>query len=123
MFELRDSSTQQTALAITPAAEPLLRECLEIRRAALPEDDRLIAKTQSLLGGCLTTLGKYAEAESLLLESNAVLRSVQAGNDDLAREVCQKLVDLYEAWDKPERAADWHARLETTTREFHPAEP
>ena len=53
------------------SAEPLLRQALEIRRRAFPEGDWRIAMAKSLLGEALTSLGRYDEAERLLLEAKA----------------------------------------------------
>ena len=52
--------------ARTAEAEPLLRECLTIREKRLP-DDWLTFSTRSVLGVCLLSGKKYAEAEPLLL--------------------------------------------------------
>jgi tetratricopeptide (TPR) repeat protein len=56
------------------AAEPLLRQALEIRRGALPEGDWRIATAESLLGEALASLGRYDEAGRLLLEAKASLK-------------------------------------------------
>jgi hypothetical protein len=91
-------------------AEPALRESLELRRSSLPESDALIAITQSALGECLASLERYDEAESLLLESYS--RLAPRGNEPSveARTTGGHLVRLYEAWGKPERAAEWRSR-------------
>jgi len=47
-------------------AEPLLREALDGQRKTGPDTWRRYY-TESLLGACLTGLGKYAEAEQILL--------------------------------------------------------
>jgi tetratricopeptide (TPR) repeat protein len=86
-------------------AEPLLRESLELRQAALATDDPSIAITQGMLGECLTTLGQYKEAESLLLESYTRLAPRADKPSAEARKTNDRLVALYEAWGKPERAA------------------
>ena len=61
------------------AAEALLREGLRIRalspqlvpnrRRIFPEDDWSVGATKSLLGASLTALGRYGEAETVLLEA------------------------------------------------------
>jgi tetratricopeptide (TPR) repeat protein/predicted Ser/Thr protein kinase len=103
------------------SAEPLLRECLEIRRTGLPEDDRSIAETESLLGGCLTALGRYDEAEPLLLESYPRIRSAAEEPDKQARAACQRIIELYDAWGKPDQAAEWRAQLEQYRATTQPA--
>ncbi len=48
------------------AAEPLLREALTSLRRSYPENGWRVGVVKSLLGGALTELGRYAEAETLL---------------------------------------------------------
>ncbi len=95
-------------------AEPLLRKCLEIRRTSAA-DDRLIANTESLLGGCLTALGRYEEAKPLLLESYSRIKVTGEEADDLTRAACQRIIDLYDAWGDPEKANEWRVELPGTT--------
>ncbi len=72
------------------AAEPLLREALE--RCLEKNDPRSAARAKSELGGCLTALGRYEEAERLLLESLS-----QATAPALNRQTKQRINDLQEA--------------------------
>lgn len=62
-----------------------------------------------LLGDCLTELGRYQEAEQLLLEGYRVLREEQ---DQAARDAVERLVSLYDAWGKPDLAAEYRALQE-----------
>jgi eukaryotic-like serine/threonine-protein kinase len=64
----------QLARRDAASAEPLLRQALRIRRAAFPPGDWRIATAESLLGEALTSLGRYDEAERLLLEAKASLK-------------------------------------------------
>lgn len=93
-------------------AEPLLRQCVDLRRASLPEH-WLTANTESLLGGCLTELARYDEAEELLLDS---YNQMKAAPDVIARRVLQavdRLVHLYSAWGKEDEAKRWQALRDT----------
>ncbi|MDQ6893871.1 MAG: serine/threonine-protein kinase [Acidobacteriota bacterium] len=65
------------------AAEPLLRQALQIRVRALPAGDWRTALTKSVLGEALTDLGRYDEAERMLLDAAGVLKDVpgQQGNE------------------------------------------
>jgi hypothetical protein len=59
---------------------------------------------------CLTALGRYAEAEPLLLKGYDGLEStLGAGNPETA-ETLEALIGLYEAWPKPDEAQRWWAR-------------
>ena len=62
------------------AAEPLLRECLAIRAAKLP-DVWLTFHARSQLGGSLIGQKKYAEAEPLVLTGYEGMQAREAGLD------------------------------------------
>jgi eukaryotic-like serine/threonine-protein kinase len=93
-----------------PPAEAMLREALEIRRKKLPNEDPGIAEAESALGACLTRLRKFDDAESLLLRSYQVLRSKQGASASM-QEARRRLIDLYNAWGKPEKAAQYRTNL------------
>ena len=88
-------------------AEPLLRESLELRRKVLPPDHWLIASSESVLGACLTAERRFPEAETLLLRAHAGLESSRGLEHARTIETRQRLVALYEAWGRPDRAAAW----------------
>ena len=88
-------------------AEPLLRESLELRRAALPPGHWLIASSESVLGACLTAEGRYREAEALLLRAHAGLEASRGRDHPRTAEARKRLVDLYQAWGRPNLAAAW----------------
>jgi tetratricopeptide (TPR) repeat protein len=90
-------------------AEPPLRESLELRRRALPPGHWLIAASESALGACLTALGRYPEAEALLLRGYEGLKASRGDTHERTVEARQRLVVLYEAWDRPGRAAAYRA--------------
>ncbi len=95
------------------AAESLARECLEIRANLMP-DTWLHFNAQSLLGGALTGMEKYAEAEPLLLKAIAGLDRHKAeippsGLRHIDATV-DRLVTLYKATNRTEEAARWQAR-------------
>jgi hypothetical protein len=95
-------------------SEPLLRECLTIRRNSQPEAWTTF-NTCSLLGASLMDQGKYAEAEPLILSGHAgmVVRAatIPPGAKIRLTEAADRIVKLYDAWGKPEKAAAWRARL------------
>jgi tetratricopeptide (TPR) repeat protein len=92
-------------------AEPFLRECLEIRQKALPEGHWLIADTMSLLGATLARQGEFEEAEPLLVNGYAALTANPNTLEDRKGLALERLVELYEAWGKPDRAAEWDKKL------------
>ena len=99
------------------AAEPLLRESLSLGEKLGP-DAWDTHHARSLLGGVLLGQQKYAAAEPLLLDGYEGLRRTQAGivrhiKDMMLRDARGRLVQLYDAWDKPDEAAKWRKDLET----------
>jgi tetratricopeptide (TPR) repeat protein len=92
-------------------AAEVLRGCLAMRRKALPQGHWLIADAASRLGGAITAEGNFVEAEPLLLEAYAALEGNPLVADEEERRAIERIVRLYEAWEKPDRASDWRRRL------------
>jgi serine/threonine protein kinase len=114
--------------------EPLLREGLEICRTKLPKKDWFTADTQSLLGGCLAAQRQYEKAERLLLNGYKGLQTA-AGTPPVTdswpircmltlhdspgappariRQALDRIIALYEAWEEPDKAAEWRAKRTT----------
>ena len=95
-------------------AEPLLRECLAVREKAIPDSyPRFLA--MSLLGGALLGQGKCAEAEPLVVAGYEGMKAreakVAAPYKFHLSEAAERVVGLYEAWDKPEQARAWAEKL------------
>jgi eukaryotic-like serine/threonine-protein kinase len=95
-------------------AEPLAREALEFNRKQQPDDWQRF-RAESLLGESLAGQKKYVEAEPLLLDGYrgmAARKERMAVPDwdhlDRAR---AWLVQLYRAWGKPNKAAEWRKKL------------
>jgi serine/threonine protein kinase/tetratricopeptide (TPR) repeat protein len=95
-------------------AEPLLRQVLEIRRATYPEEHWRVADAESTLGSCLTKLQRYEEAEPLLIEGFLSIKASRGPADERVQAALRRLVALYDAWGKPDEAAEWRAKLPTT---------
>jgi tetratricopeptide (TPR) repeat protein len=92
-------------------AEPLYRRSIELNRKAFPENDWQIATIKSLLGGCLVADHRYAAAEPLLLESYPIIRSGFGDSHNRTQVAARRIVDLYNAWGKPQKAAPYAAML------------
>lgn len=86
------------------AAEPLLREGLELRRGALDDGHRLTGETLSDLGASLAAQGRRAEAEPLLVEAHDVLMAAEGIDGSRYRRARNRLASLYDGWGKPEQA-------------------
>jgi serine/threonine protein kinase/tetratricopeptide (TPR) repeat protein len=98
-------------------AEPLLRECLAIQEKAMP-DDWSRFNAMSLLGGVLLAQGQYAEAEPLLVrgyEGMMVRQArIPASNKPRLLEAAERIVRLYEAWGRPDKATEWKSKVGLT---------
>ena len=111
--------------------EPLLREGLDICRKKLPKNDWFTADTESRLGGCLLAQRQHAKAEKLLVNGYEGLlaaagtppvtdswpmRCMLCLNDSPGapaariRQALDRVIDLYEAWDKADKGAEWRAK-------------
>ncbi len=90
-------------------AEPLLREGLKIENDGLPAGSARAAQTAIRLGVCLTGLGRFAEAETLLLAGYQALREKRGVGHADTQEALGQVIELYVKWDKPDEAARWRA--------------
>ncbi|MBI1902673.1 MAG: VCBS repeat-containing protein [Planctomycetia bacterium] len=96
-------------------AEALLRDCLDICQRKM-SNEWLRFQTLSLLGACLARQAKPTEAEQLLLQGYDGLKQSQdaiptAIRTDRLAEALERLIDLYDAWRKPDEAAAWRRAL------------
>jgi tetratricopeptide (TPR) repeat protein len=99
------------ALKTYDEAEKVLRPCLERRQlGAWPAFN-----TRSLLGAALAGQHRYAEAEKLLLEGYEGLKAwADRGPPevkDRLTEAGDRLIELYDAWGKQDRAEEWRGKL------------
>ncbi len=62
-------------------------------------------------GRALAALERLGEAESVLLEAHRILAAALSNDHDQTTRVVGYLADLYDAWDKPDKAAEWRAKL------------
>ncbi len=92
----------------------MLRESLAIREK-FQADDWTTFNTRSLLGGSLLGQEKYAEAEPLILAGYEGMRArdekIPPPAQPRLTDAADRVVKLYEAWGKPEKAAEWRAKL------------
>ncbi len=95
-------------------AEPLFKEALEGRRQKLYEDHPAILESKNDLAVLYKEQGRYDEAEKLLLEALEGRRLKLGDTHPHTIESWKSLIDLYEAWNKPEKAKEWRAKLPQT---------
>jgi serine/threonine protein kinase/tetratricopeptide (TPR) repeat protein len=113
-------------------AESFLRVYLDLA-AKQPTDGWFRFRAESALGACLLGQKKYAEAEPPLLSGyNGLLKSEDkspaairihraSGRQSDLTEALERLVQLYEGWDRPAEAARWQKELEAAKEAAKPA--
>lgn len=92
-------------------AEGVLRESLAIHVKALPEGHWMIAATQTLIARALVDQRRFAEAERLMLEAYPIVDAHFGARHPRVTAVVERIVALYDAWGKPEKAAAWREKL------------
>ena len=97
------------------AAEALYREALATSRDMPPASDWRTAWIRRQLGACLIEQRRYAAAETHLKGGLQVLVDQRGASDEHATEALRHLIDLYEAWGKPDSASTYRQRLATAT--------
>src|SRR5262249_9219459 len=97
------------------AAEPLLIENLSFREAQAA-DAWETHQARSLLGAALLGQKRYAEAEPHLLRGYEGMKrredKIAAQDKVRLTDALERLVQLYDAWNKPDEAARWRTELE-----------
>ena len=94
-------------------AEPLLREALVLFREHCPIKRELAAQAANWLGVIQVGRHLYPEAESLLLADpeQFFAPTAQMSSAEL-RAAVGHIIQLYEAWPKPDKAASWRKKLD-----------
>jgi tetratricopeptide (TPR) repeat protein len=96
-------------------AERILRACWTLRQEKQP-DGWTTFETQSACGASLLGQERYAEAEPLLLAGYTGMKQRQAqipaNTNKSLTEALERLVQLYDAWGKPEQANEWRHKLD-----------
>jgi len=98
-------------------AEELYVKALEIRRRILGAEHFRTRRVLSDLASLYREMKRYAAAESLLVEAEGTARRTFGNEHEITNASVNNLIELYEAWDKPEQAAQWRAKLLKHTTE------
>jgi hypothetical protein len=88
-----------------------LREAVDGFRSTLPPDHWMISVALLNLGRCQTALHDYSVAEATLLDAHARLQKSLGATHGRTDQARTALADLYRAWGKPDKAAEWQAQL------------
>ena len=95
-------------------AEPILRQCLDAH-TKIDASDWTTAAARSQLGVALARLGRFAEAEPLVVSGYEELAKAEphipASDWKVVVAAGTQLVQLYTDWGRPAQAAEWKTRL------------
>jgi serine/threonine protein kinase/tetratricopeptide (TPR) repeat protein len=86
---------------------PVIEEAVTILRQALPDGHPYTVQAEIYRAAYLIRTREYTEAERLLLDCYE--RSTASTDRSLAEESLRFLVQLYQAWNKPQKAAEYRA--------------
>ena len=86
-------------------AEPYMKEALALYQASKNQFPPSAAT--GVLGGSLTLLKRYPQAEALLMEAYNGLKPIRGERSPDLTLVKKNLVELYKAWGKPKQAAQF----------------
>jgi tetratricopeptide (TPR) repeat protein len=98
----------------TAEATALMMERVTYAREQFPADSPEVVAALADAGKCLIDAKAYADAEPLLLDGYNTLTQTKALSPSRAYEaqLAYALVQLYDAWGKPDEAAKWRKELE-----------
>ncbi len=92
-------------------ADQVLRDLIELRRLEHPAGHWQVAAAESRLGACIARQGHYREAEPLLVESYRHINTELGADHQETLVALDRLVVLYEAWDKLDQAQQYRELL------------
>ncbi|MBI1827294.1 MAG: serine/threonine protein kinase [Planctomycetes bacterium] len=93
-------------------AEAMLKEVLETARQVLPPEHGDIGWIERNYGDSLRALGRFEEAESYLLSGYSKLTTVLGKDHAWTRGAVDRIIDLYDAWGKPDKAEEFRKARE-----------
>jgi eukaryotic-like serine/threonine-protein kinase len=93
-------------------AERVLRNAYIIWSESLPPGDWRTAEAASLLGHALSGLGRFDEAELLMVESYSILESTFGVHHARTKAALQRIVTMYTLWERPAQAEYYSAFLD-----------
>ena len=103
-------------------AEALWLELLERSRRLMGDEHVHTLSSMQAVAMAYFAQGKYAEAEPLLLEAYERLQQGAEAPPEEKRAVLEALIKLYDAWGKPDKAAEWRGKLGEESDEVIPIE-
>lgn len=93
-------------------AEECLRKAIGLKLLRFNEDHWQVATTRNLLGACFFDQKKYRDAEPLLVQSYGIIKAQFGIKHDRTRRAASRLMNLYDATGRKDKAAALAAELE-----------
>ncbi len=97
-------------------AVDLFSEVFDVRRRTLGEDHRVTLGALSQLVTSLVALERFEEAEPLAIKSREAHLRMHGPDHEKTKEAVDTLVQLYEGWGKPDKAAEFRAPATEATQ-------
>jgi hypothetical protein len=88
----------------------MLRESAELFRENYKTKTDLISAASCWHGAALAALGKYAQAEPLLVDGYEQYHQEASVPQRHKDKIRKHIIKLYEDWGNPEKAARWRAK-------------
>jgi tetratricopeptide (TPR) repeat protein len=92
-------------------AEPLLTGTLHGLEKLLPPEHWMLGASRGYVGECLGELKRFEEGEAVLKQGCESLLKNLGPAHGRTKTAVESLVKLYEAWGKPEVAAEWRGKI------------
>jgi eukaryotic-like serine/threonine-protein kinase len=92
-------------------AEEYFQKAIDLKTTRFGENSFQVATTRNLLGACFLAQSKFRKAEPLLVQSYGIIKTEFGTKHDRTRRAGSRLVDLYNAMGKKEKAAAITAEL------------
>ena len=110
-LSLNNVAASLESLGRSEEALPKYEAALEMFRRVLPPGHPHTLYPQIGLAKTLVSLGRHADAEPFLLDGYERMKDHPTIPAMRRQEALKRIVNLYEAWNKPDQAAEWRAKL------------
>jgi len=95
-------------------AQEYLKQMLETLKRVFGDEDEQTLDSMILVAELYRDQEKFNDAEQLLLNAEETARRVLGKEHKITNASITNLIALYEAWNKPEKAKEWRAKLPKT---------
>jgi len=92
-------------------ARSLQHQAIAVSRRVWPEGSWFTGAFLGEYGPTLIKLDRYQEAEVALMEAHEMLTATRGADFERTISVTESLAELYDEWGKPEKAAEYRAKL------------